>query len=230
MGLDRLRSKKFIKLGSRFGRLEVISEVIVKGHPKRYFYLTRCDCGSVTEKMDYSLTYGKSASCGCLAKELLIKRSKIHGLTSHKLYDILAGMKARCYNPKVKNYHRYGGKGITICDEWMDPDTGVQNFYDWSLANGWYEGCGLSIDRFPDKDGPYSPENCRWATRKEQSKNLKNNVMVEWKGEISPLKDVFDRFGAEGLKYYTLKGRLKLGWGIKEAVLLRTGERRVKWD
>lgn len=91
------------------------------------------------------------------------------GLSGTKLYASWANMKARCYDPKTNRFECYGGRGIGVCDEWME----FRPFFDWAIANGYK--LGLSIDRI-DNDRGYSPDNCRWVTRKAQQKNKRNSV------------------------------------------------------
>jgi hypothetical protein len=116
---------------------------------------------------------GHTKSCGCYNKRRTKEVNTKHGLKNTKLYNIWANIKDRILNSKHKQYNDYGGRGITICDEWLD----VQNFYDWSMSNGYEENKGLSIDRI-DNDGNYEPSNCRWTTSTIQTRNqrvYKNN-------------------------------------------------------
>lgn len=99
-------------------------------------------------------------------------------------YKVYMGMKARCYNPNNDAYHNYGGRGIKVCDRWLES---FDNFYDDMGARPSDE---YSIDRYPDNDGDYEPDNCRWATKVEQTMNRRNTLKVEYKGEIVPLADV----------------------------------------
>ena len=94
-----------------------------------------------------------------------------HGCAGTRLYEIWCGMKKRCYNPKDKRFKNYGGRGITVCDEWKDD---FKAFYDWSMSHGYSDD--LTIDRI-DNDGNYSPDNCRWVTRSEQNKNKRKKVV-----------------------------------------------------
>ena len=140
---------------------------------KSRFGIYKCGfCGTNFKANTYDINRGDIKSCGCYNKRIASETHKTHGLRSTRLYSIWSDIKRRTLNPKYKNYNDYGGRGITICDEWLD----VQNFYNWAMSNG-YSG-ELSIDRI-DNAGNYCPENCRWTTRTIQSRNTripKNNT------------------------------------------------------
>ena len=124
---------------------------------KRHYGIFKCGfCGTEFRTNTYKVNVGLVKSCGCYTKK--------HGLWSTRLYNIWSKLKGRVLNPKNKQYNDYGGRGITICDEWLD----VQNFYDWAMENGYSDE--LSIDRI-DNDGNYKPSNCRWTTPTIQSRN-----------------------------------------------------------
>ena len=101
-----------------------------------------------------------------------------------RIYSIWRGMKQRCYNPSCKEYKIYGGRGINICEEWTNKENGSKNFYNWARSNGYR--FNLSIDRI-DPDGNYCPENCRWATSKQQGNNKRNTIKIEFDGKIKPI-------------------------------------------
>lgn len=121
---------------------------------------------------------------------------------NERLYRIWSSMKRRCNNPHSDKYTYYGGRGISVCEEWNS----FEEFYRWSVENGYNDT--LSIDRI-DPDGNYEPSNCRWATLKEQMNNKRNNQMFNYEGQILPITKVEE---ITGIGRYTLRQRRKYGW------------------
>lgn len=155
----------------RFGRLTVISRALNDKYG-RATWLCRCDCGEKCIISGHRLRRGNTVSCGCYKRDKCINQHTIHNLSSTRLYSIWVNMKQRCYNPKASRYERYGGRGITVCSEWIND---FQAFHDWAIVNGYSDD--LSIDRINNNSG-YSPDNCRWVTIEKQAKNKTNNVNV----------------------------------------------------
>ena len=124
-------------------------------------------CGNEFKANTYSINSGYNKSCGCHKKRRTSEANKTHGLRATRLYSTWAKIKDRTLNPKSKKYESYGGRGITICDEWRND---FLSFYNWAMSNGYEENKGLSIHRI-DNDGNYCPENCRWTTSTIQNRN-----------------------------------------------------------
>lgn len=172
----------------------------------------QCVCGKIKEIGVSNVASGKTKSCGCMSKILWQQseygKSKHHGRFT-RLYSIYAAMKQRCCNPNYFESQYYGGRGITICDEWKN---NFVAFRDWAMANGYKDG--LSIDRVNTNKG-YSPDNCRWATAKEQSRNKRNNIMITLNGETHCLIEWCEILD---LPYQTIEMRIHRGWDKEKAI------------
>ena len=195
--------KTIDRTGQKFNMLTVIRRVPSK-HTR---WECLCDCGNTTYVSDANLVRGAVKSCGCLKK-------KGNGGTHHKcytrLYRIYSEILRRCYNPHTHEYPRYGGRGITMCDEWKQSFVA---FYDWANNNGYSDE--LTIDRI-DNDGIYSPENCRWATVTEQANNRRSCIMITRDGKTQSLKQWCDELN---ISYKTVHMRVRyLGWNIEKAL------------
>jgi len=154
----------------RFGRLVVIKRAPNKG--KKVAWYCQCDCGKTTIATTTNLCQHLMFSCGCLKMEKLLQRSTKHNLSRTKIYDVWIAIRKRCYSPANISYKNYGGRGITICEDWKN---NFSSFYEWSMKNGYKEG--LSIDRI-DNNGNYCPENCRWTDKLTQANNTRTNHFI----------------------------------------------------
>ena len=160
--------------GKRYGKLTAIKldHIDIVANGTVHYWLYKCDCGNEKVIRKGEVSQGGSQSCGCYLRESVRARAKIHGDSKSRLYDIYKGMKRRCFNPHFKNYKHYGGRGIKICDEWLED---YLNFKNWALNNGYRDN--LSIEHI-DVNGNYEPDNCKWIPLNEQPKNrrdTKNN-------------------------------------------------------
>jgi hypothetical protein len=201
--LDGDRVKRRDISGMRFGRLTAISRLHTDkgGHS---VWLCHCDCGNETEARYGDLRYGRKASCGCL-KGI---HSRTHGLSkTHPLYRIWCDMRHRCMSPGDSGYHKYGARGITVCERWMKFENFISDMGDRPE--------GMQIER-KDNNGPYSPENCIWATRAQQARNKRSTILITFNGETLCLLDWCKKLG---LKYETIRQRIKRGrWSPLQAL------------
>lgn len=162
--------KKINLLSQNFGNLSVISEYS-KPNSKRKYWLCKCECGNTTIVNTTDLKSGHTKSCGCLKTKNNSTTTR-NSIKANRLYNIWRGMKKRCYLPTNKDYKNYGGRGISVCDEWKNS---FLTFYEWSMFNGYSDA--LTLDRI-DVNGNYEPTNCRWVTMKMQQQNRRNNLYI----------------------------------------------------
>ena len=191
-------------IGMKFGRWTIIGDYIRYKQYGHKNYLCKCSCEKGTEKyVDLqNLKSGKSISCGCLTIENAKKHFTKHGETKTKLYNTWSGMRHRCNNPNDDRYKDYGGRGIRVCDEWLNS---YEVFRDWSLSHGFENN--LTIDRI-DNDGNYEPSNCRWVDNKTQANNKRSNVIIEHNG----IKKNTTEWGNElGINPRNIRNRLRRG-------------------
>lgn len=197
-------------IGEKYGKLTVLEkldDVVDSGGRIRRKYRCACDCGNVTDVDVYHLLNGKIKSCGCLRRGPHIS-DRHHPYVGTRIYRIWGNMVNRCTNPNNPAYQRYGGRGITVCDEWRD----FMTFYKWAIENGYNDT--LEIDRI-DNDGGYNPENCRWATVIVQGNNKSNNRLFEIGGEIDTLANIARKYS---INYKALHNRIRHGWNIERAI------------
>lgn len=147
--------------GQKFGKLTIQNHVGF--HNGRTFWKCSCECGTMCEVSTHDLCSGKKRSCGCLRKEN--KSKLIHGKSKERIHKEWRGILHRCKNPSASHYENYGGRGISVCEEWANSFIA---FYNWAINNGYSND--LTLDRI-DNDGDYCPENCRWVTHMENCHN-----------------------------------------------------------
>ena len=154
------------KVGQTFGFLTILESfrAQVNGR-RRSMFKVECDCGTVKTVLAHNVNQGRLKSCGCKALELKLKAATKHGMHKTRIYQTYHDMKDRCLNKNNSHFHRYGGRGITICEEWL---SSFMTFNAWAMSNGYTDT--LTIERV-NNDGNYCPENCTWIPLAEQAKN-----------------------------------------------------------
>lgn len=202
------------EVGDTYGHWTIVRSA----HPdkkRNTRWLCQCACGIKRKVLQQSLRNGMSTSCGCATKHLRLagaNQRRTHGETVDRSptpeYQSYIHMKMRCLNPRDNRYHRYGGRGITVCKRWMD------SFENFISDMGRRPTTRHQIDRI-DNDGNYEPGNCRWATAKRQARNRSTSVEVEVYGAKFNLRDLCDRFNGD---FNLIYGRLKQGWPIEAAI------------
>lgn len=204
---------RFIDLtGRKFNKLTVISRA-ENSNKGAIRWLCVCECGNQTIVERSNLVKGVIKSCGCYNREIVSERAKknftTHGLYKTRLYRTLNHILQRCYNPNNNQYKNYGGRGITVCNEWKND---CQAFFIWAISNGYKEG--LTIDRI-DNNGNYEPNNCRWVDMKTQANNRRTNRLISYNGQTHTMKEWAI---ITGINYRTLQDRLKRGWSDEKAL------------
>lgn len=200
-------------LGKRFGRWTVLTNP--EKRKNQLYSLCRCDCGTEKEVNAYSLVAGRTQSCGCLIVEATIERSTTHGHSPIKgpsrTYRSWYAMKNRCYNPNQHNYASYGGRGIKVCDRWLES-------FDNFLADMGERPEGKTLDR-READKDYTPENCKWSTGEEQAANRQDSIRVFYEGKTMPLASLADLLNLDRktLRYHFKDRGLPLDVAIEKA-------------
>ena len=182
-----------------FDDLTVIEKTSDRAKDGSIIWKCKCSCNKICFVSTTYLNRGRVTSCGCKNKP---KRE------ISKLYKVWSTMKDRCNNPNNKGYSNYGGRNVKVCDEWNDYD----NFYAWSIENGYDES--LSLDRI-NNDGNYEPSNCRWSTRREQNENKRNNHLETINGLTFTLSQWARKYN---LNYKTIYTRYKRGKRNEELI------------
>lgn len=200
-------------VGQRFGKLTVIGKdkSAQDTKQKRVWWTCQCDCGKMTSVSSDNLKSGNTASCGCLKYTSCL----VHGMTNTSTYKVWSAMIQRCNNSNDPSYRYYGGRGITVCDRWRV----FSNFFeDMGEALD-----GLEIDRIDNSKGYYK-ENCRWVTRKENTRNTRGNRYLEFKGLI---KCITEWSELTGINVGTIRDRLNKGWPVDKALTVPTRRKSI---
>lgn len=189
--------------GQKFGRLTVLElSTNMSSHMRRW--ICECECGNIVERIGSRLKSGMSTSCGCWKNE----KNSTHGMSGTTEYSTYMGMIHRCNNPNAEWYHRYGGRGIKVCDRWLES---FENFFD---DMGLKPSPELTIER-EDNDGDYTPENCSWETSGVQSLNRSNNKLITALGKTQTQSQWSEEYN---ISPSTIHKRLASGWSNTDAV------------
>ena len=196
--------------GRKFGRLLVLHRGKTSKN-RAVYWVCKCDCGNIKEVSANGLRTGNTVSCGCYRKE---HHAHTHGMTRTRLYNVWNDIKMRCYQEKNNNYSGYGGRGITMCDEWH---YSFESFMKWAYENGYDENAPrgkCTIDR-KDTNGNYEPSNCRWVDAKTQANNRRSTILYEYNGELHNITDWSE---IVGIGRTTLQFRISNGWTMERAL------------
>lgn len=199
----------FIDLtGKQFGRLTVLMRD-PKQPKKAIKWVCKCACGNIVSACGYSLRYGDTQSCGCYQIEQTGNAARKHGDSNKRLFRIWCGMKERCSKRSQTNYKYYGGRGISVCEEWSD----YSSFKEWAISTGYTDT--LTLDRI-DSNGNYEPHNCRWVPQEQQKLNTRRNKLISYNGKTMTMME-WSKF--IGINYSTLRSRINEGhWCIEDAL------------
>lgn len=207
--------RRAARIGERFGRYVVAGAPFFLPRWKRIEQsaVCRCDCGTIKIVRIRKLQEGTTKSCGCYSREMIALRTgsqKKHGAIGTRLYKTWDGIKQRCGNPRTKGYENYGGRGITVCQEWME----FAAFQAWAISSGYADD--KLIDRI-NNDGNYEPQNCRWADRITQANNRRDNVYITAFGETKTMA-MWSRDARCQVTYATMWKRLRDGVPAESAI------------
>lgn len=193
--------------GQKFGRLTVID--FSHRRINQSMWNCICECGNKVVVGGYDIRSGNTSSCGCLWYDNMIKVNTTHGLAGRRIYVIWQHMIRRCTNPKDKRYSDYGGRGIKVCERWFK----FENFYE-DMKVGYDDK--LTLDRFPNKNGDYEPNNCRWATYTQQNRNRRDNRYLACNGVSMTLAEWAEKMNVD---VRLIHHRLNRGWDEEAAIL-----------
>lgn len=204
--------------GKKIGRLYFNEYIgLIEHHA---VWICQCDCGNECMVRASRVKSGMTSSCGCLAHETLMSRNIKHNCAYLPIYRNYHNMIRRCFDKSDKYYKCYGGRGISVCEEWANKDNGFMAFYGWALKNGYKQEIlpsgknKWSVDRI-DVNGDYEPSNCRWATDIQQANNRTNNLCLEHDGNRYTMAEFCRKFN---LSYNTTLRRYHNGWNPQELI------------
>lgn len=216
MGIDTINKSapcgtRFVNLaGETFGKITIISYE-GKDHKGNTYWNCVCSCGNKMTIRGECVKSGRTVSCGkgkCSPKHKEPENRKATGKTSPHNYTYRSwnSMMKRCYSRNSNRFHSHGGRGIVVCDRWHTFSNFVEDMGERPQ--------GLSIDRI-NNNGNYEPGNCRWATPKEQARNTRRSIMIEYDGQTKSLPEWCEILG---LNYKSILARVENGWNHKEAL------------
>lgn len=196
-------------IGLKSDKLTIVD--FVKSENGQRYWKCQCECGNYIVKTTNAIfAKNKRHSCGCIRKNH--PNNTKHGMSHTRINSTYRKMKQRCFSETDSRYKDYGGRGITICNEWLGKD-GFINFYNWAINNGYDDS--LTIDRI-NVNGNYCPENCRWSTWKEQARNQRKSIIISFEGKTLPLKEWAE---IKNVPYERLRKRIvNLGWSVERAL------------
>ncbi len=194
--------------GKRFGRWTVLAFAGQYAQALRAYWMCRCECGTTKAVCGANLANGHSISCGCFKREQVSASSTTHGKTKTPEYNTWAHILSRCYDHSNTSFDGYGGRGIVVCERWR------VSFEAFLADMGHRPSTKHSVER-KDNNGNYEPGNCIWATRKEQQRNTRQNVMLTLNGKTQCVAAWCEELG---IRHGTLLSRIRRGWPVDRAL------------
>lgn len=206
-------------IGKKFGHLTILEVTQLGGSGRQKKVKAECTCGVIKEYFLGNLRKkNHTTSCGCHRNSIAGDAVRTHGLSGRNhLYGVWTAIKRRCYNKKANDYAPYGGKGVSMCEEWKN---NYKTFYDWAIANGWVKGMQIDKDQRARELNMaallYSPETCMVVSCKQNQNSRSDNILVEYRGETKTLAEIAEKYG---VKYHMLWSRyITLKWDLDRAI------------